>query len=143
MPHAVALAVVVALLLLATVAGLLLRRRSGRVEPASTGRILDPGDFGLTRFGSEGSIVQFSTAFCARCPGVRREITELVRDRDTVSFVHVDVTDDPGLSKKYGLLQTPTVLLIGGDGSQRARLSGPLSRATLDSAIARFTERST
>lgn len=140
MPHPVALAVVAGLLVVTVVVGLLLRRRSGRVSEVFVEEPADPADFGLPRFGSAGSIVQFSTEYCARCPGVRRQIAELLRDQGALDFVHVDVTNTPEISKKYRLLQTPTVLFIDSEGRPRTRLSGPLSRDTLDSAITRFTE---
>lgn len=135
----VALAAVLALLALASVLGAFLKRRGGRVREVDSGARIDPVDFGATEFGADGSVVQFSTEYCARCPGVRRQLSELVRDRAALTFLHVDVTDDPGLARKYGLLQTPTVLLIDGSGAPRAHLSGPLSRATLTHALENFT----
>jgi len=142
MPHLIALALVVGLLVAATGAGLLLRRRTGRVRESASAAAIDPADFGIAGLGERGTVVQFSTEYCARCPGVQRQITGLLRARDAVSFAHVDVTHQPQLVKKYGLLQTPTVLLIDAAGHPRARLSGALTRGTLETAINRFYEGS-
>lgn len=136
----VALTVIVGLLTLATVSGLLLKRRTGRVRSVTSGCAVKPEDFGLTHFGSGGSVVQFSTEYCARCPGVRRQIGELLQNRSTVTFAHVDVTHQPELAKKYDLMQTPTVLIIEAGGRQRTRLSGPLTRSTLETALTQLEE---
>jgi len=130
-------AAILALLLVALLAGVLLKRRGARVREVTEGARIDPAEFGATALGPAGTVVQFSTEFCARCPGVRRTLAELVRDREALSFIHVDVTDKPALAKKYGLLQTPTVLFVGADGVPNARLSGTLTRGVLAEAIDR------
>ena len=143
-----ALAAILSLLLLAAIAGALLRRRSPRVVTPGPDARVDLDDFaefgdlaapGTPTSGGRGTVVQFSTEYCARCPGVRRTLSALVEDRRALQFVHVDVTHRPDLAKKYGLLQTPTVLLIDAIGTPRARLSGPLSRAVLSDALNTLT----
>lgn len=132
-------AAILALLFVALLAGVLLRRRGARVREITEGARIDPAELGATALGSAGAVVQFSTEFCARCPGVRRTLAELVSARDSLAYIHVDVTDKPSLAKKYGLLQTPTVLLVGADGVPNARLSGTLTRKVLAEAIERHT----
>ena len=135
----VALLGALALLGAATAAGLLLRRRGARVRSLRGVRPLSPDVLGASRFGRAGTVVQFSTEYCARCPGVRRVLGELTAAREGLEFVHVDLTHDAALAKRFGVLQTPTVLLIDREGRPSSRLSGTVSREALRDAIDALT----
>lgn len=128
---------ILALVLLAAAIGLVLRRRGreARLRRLEAQETLDPAELGAERLGETGTIVQFSTEYCSRCPGVRRVIAELAGERAGLEFVHVDLTHDAALAKRFAVLQTPTVLLIDREGRPSARLSGTLSRAALSDAI--------
>lgn len=135
-----ALVVVALLLVFALGLGLLLQRRRARVTVAHESDALAASDFGLSAFAPRGTVVQFSTAYCQRCPAVRRAIGELVDEQPGISFAHVDVTDDPALANKYRLAQTPTILLIDGSGRARTRLSGPVTKPDIDQALTALLE---
>ncbi len=124
----------IAILLLVLVAlglGLVLRRRGPRVRTVAGDERVDPAELGAPSLGEVGTVVQFSTAYCTRCPGTQRLLTDLVRDRDGITFLHVDVTEDPRLATKYRLLQTPTVLFVDAAGRPRTRVSGTVTRPAL------------
>jgi thioredoxin-like negative regulator of GroEL len=129
---------IAALLALATALGLLLRKRKGRVRDVADAERINPAIFELERFGESGAIVQFSTEFCARCPGVKRLLTELVAGRPGLKFVHVDLTHDAGFAKRFHVLQTPTVLFIDTHGHPIKRLSGQLGHDTIRGAFDGF-----
>ena len=131
-----------ALLCAAISVGMLLRYSSvrvGRARQIQGEDRLSPAAFGATSFGSAGTIVQFSTEYCARCPGVRRVLSELSAGDAGLEFVHVDLTHDVPLAKRFGVLQTPTVLLIDRDGRPSRRLSGAISHVELRDAIDTLT----
>ena len=130
---------IIALVAAATAIGLLLRARRGRVRELTDTSRLKPEIFGTDRFGVAGTVVQFSTEYCARCPGVRRVLGELTAAREGLEFVHVDLTHDAALAKRFGVLQTPTVLLIDREGRPSSRLSGTVSREALRDAIDALT----
>ncbi len=136
-----ALVALLALLLVAVAAGLLLSRRRGRVAKieAENADPVDPGLFGAEEFGARGTVVQFSTEYCARCPAMRRTIVDVLSDRPGLRFVHVDLTNDLALARRFNVLQTPTLLLLDSNGVARSRLSGPLSRTTLTDALDQLT----
>lgn len=131
---------VIALVAVATTIGLLLRTRKGRVrELAGTAR-LEPATLGVERFGTAGTVVQFSTEFCSRCPGVRRLLSQRVDAAAGVDFVHVDLTHDPELAARFGVLQTPTILFVDADGHPNTRLSGQLDHKAIREAVDTFVD---
>lgn len=133
----VALASLGALLAFATLLGAALAARKGRVRRAEPehAELVEPAELGAGELGAEGTVVQFSTAYCARCPATRRLIADAVSDRRGVGFIHVDVTDRPRLAAKYRLRQTPTVLILDRTGRTRTRLSGAFTRDALASEL--------
>ena len=131
---------VIALVAVATTIGLLLRTRKGRVrELAGTAR-LEPATLGVERFGTAGTVVQFSTEFCSRCPGVRRLLSKQVDAVPSVEFVHLDLTHEPELAARFNVLQTPTILFIDAAGRPSARLSGQLDHKAIREAVDTFVD---
>lgn len=135
-PLAAALAAL-GLIVATSALGIFLKRRNGRVHDMSVGTILhvDPQAIGIEHLGAAATIVQFSTQYCTRCPGVRNAITKLVSGRDGVKFAHVDLTHEPELAKRFKVMQTPTLLLLDDAGVPRSRLSGPVALNTVTNAL--------
>ena len=131
---------ILALVAVATAIGLLLRARKGRVRKLADTERLEPEIFGVEQFGQAGTIVQFSTEFCSRCPGVRRLLTRRIADANDFEFVHVDLTHNPELAARFGVLQTPTILFIDADGHPRTRLSGQLDHRTIRETVDTFVD---
>ena len=126
---------VIALVAVATTIGLLLRTRKGRVRTLAGTARLEPATLGVERFGTAGTVVQFSTEFCSRCPGVRRLLSQQVDAVPSVEFVHLDLTHEPELAARFNVLQTPTILFIDAAGRPSARLSGQLDHETIREAV--------
>ncbi|CAG7612701.1 TlpA family protein disulfide reductase [Leucobacter soli] len=135
MTPTLALALIGALVAFAALAGTILANRTASVRVEAAGERLDPEVFAPRDFGSKGTVIQFSTAYCTRCPGTERIITESLDGRRGVEFIHIDVTARPELASRFRLNQTPTVLILDPSGTPRTRLAGPLSRETLASSI--------
>ncbi|WP_296192046.1 thioredoxin family protein [uncultured Microbacterium sp.] len=121
----VAAVVVLGVLAVATALGLVLRARRGRVtrEERTDAPEITPDVIG-TRLGGTATLVQFSTEYCARCPGVRRALTSLAAGRPGVVHAEVDLTHRPDLTKQFDVRQTPTVLVVDPSGRVRARFHG-------------------
>lgn len=121
---------------LATTIGLLARSRAGRVRttprrsaPAGAhGHSTDAvASLGLARdaFGADVTLVQFSTEYCSRCPGVARTLAVLADDHDAdVRHVEIDLTHDAALADRFHVRQTPTVLVIDATGRTAGRIAG-------------------
>ncbi|GGH46405.1 TlpA family protein disulfide reductase [Microbacterium album] len=123
-----ALVALAAALLVATAVGVLVRRRDGRVGAVRGDDPVAPSTLGLDAatagFGERATLVQFSTEYCARCPATRRVLREVATARPGVAHVDVDLTHRPDVARRFGVLQTPTTLVLDGDRIARARIGG-------------------
>ncbi|WP_282846875.1 TlpA family protein disulfide reductase [Microbacterium oxydans] len=135
MAPALALGVAAALLVLATLIGVALRRRDGRRRDGGTLRF-DPADAASAELGSRATLVQFSTEMCARCPQVRRLLGAYAAEHEGLRHVEVDLTHRPDLSTRYRVLQTPTTFVVDASGAVRARFHGVPHRHALTDALA-------
>ena len=138
MNPAAALLVVVLLVALTTALGLVWRRRQGRVTGANANAdAVTIAELGLPSsdsppaFGAEATLLQFSTEFCARCPGTSTLLRQVADARTGVRHVDVDLTHRADLARRFNVLQTPTTLVLDRAGRVRARVGGVPNRAAL------------
>lgn len=123
--------------LVATAIGLLARSRAGRVRtvpgsPLGAGAGAEPvattaATLGLAghALGADVTLVQFSTEYCSRCPGVARSLTALADDLDgDIRHVEIDLTHDAALADRFDVRQTPTVLVLDAAGRTAGRIAG-------------------
>lgn len=139
---------VLALLAVAAVLGLWWRSRNGRfavsarstaarapVDMADDAR-LTTGELGAP-LGSRATFVQFSSEVCAPCRRTHAVLAQLVSEHDDLSHVEMDVVEHLGLVRRFGIMRTPTTLLLDARGVVVGRLSGATDRrqalAALDS----------
>jgi thiol-disulfide isomerase/thioredoxin len=125
--------VLVGTLVLATVAGLVMKARNGRVRaaiesalPADIQALVEPG--GVT-------LVQLSTTFCAPCRHARVLLSDLAARTDGLHHTELDLTDRPDLAKELSVLRTPTTLAIDGRGAEILRVGGVPKRDELLAAL--------
>lgn len=122
MSPVLALAVAGALIVLGVILGVALRIADGRRRGGGHLRF-DPVDVSGA-LGSRATLVQFSTEMCARCPQVRRMLSDIASRDDGIAHVEVDLTHRPDLSSRYRILQTPTTFIVDRTGAVRARFNG-------------------
>lgn len=130
-----ALIVVGALVLTAVAAGVLWRTADGR-RRGSAGLRVAASDLPGGGLAPRATLVQFSTELCARCPQVRRMLTQIASAHDGVAHVDVDLTDRVDLATRYRVLQTPTTFVADADGRVLARFNGVPRRADVEAALA-------
>jgi thiol-disulfide isomerase/thioredoxin len=138
-----AVAVLAALLAVTVSLGVLLRwsqSRPRRVDPAEN---VDPRRLGADALGERATLLQFSTEFCGRCPGVHRTLADVAAQRDGVLHLDVDLTHRPDIAKHFQVLQTPTTLILDRHGVVRTRFGGTPGRDVLELELARITEETT
>ena len=142
---------VVVVLAVASAAGLALRRRQGKfklltgttspqspaeADPRRTGphRVLTAADLGAP-LGKRATLVQFSTEFCSNCPQTRRMLSQVAAEHDGIDLVEVDAAARMDLTRRLNVLSTPTVLILGPDGTIASRASGLTRRSDVLAAL--------
>jgi len=137
MPVSTAIAVAAALLVVATALGLVLRTRDGR-RRAGNGLAVRADDLPAP-LAAGATLVQFSTALCARCPQVRRMLTGIADAHPAVTHLDIDLTHRNDLAARYHVLQTPTTFLVDRTGAVVSRWSGVPERTAVVSALRAVT----
>jgi thiol-disulfide isomerase/thioredoxin len=128
---------IVAALVLASIAGWLLTRRSGNVRevPPVPGQPVeaDTTDLGLS--GTGPTVVHFSAPWCGPCDRVRRVVDQVCEDMGAVAHLEVDIDANPAAARRFSVLSLPTTLIFDVEGRQRFRASGVPKAADLRSAL--------
>ncbi|RAY11466.1 thioredoxin [Actinomadura craniellae] len=130
-----------AVLLAATVFGLVRRWRDGRLRdvPVTKGaavrETLAAGDLGA-ELGERATLVQFSTAFCAPCRATRRVLGEVAGMVGGVVHVEIDAEHRLDLVRRLDVLRTPTVLVLDPSGRVVRRAAGQPRKADVIAALA-------
>jgi len=119
--------VLASLVLVATILGVLHRSLSGRVRTADGRSIQIDG----VQFGGRATLLQFSSEVCAPCVATARVLDDIARRTDAVAHVDLDVAERPELAARFRVLQTPTTLILDGNGAVRARIGGAVRRELL------------
>lgn len=107
-------------------AGLVLRARNGKLRHArtSSASTLPAEAVDLIDPSSRVTLLQVSTEFCAPCKHAATALTALARDLDGVHHVDLDVTHQPHVAERLGVLSTPTTLALTPQGTELFRFSG-------------------
>ncbi|MGB4778285.1 thioredoxin family protein [Microbacterium sp.] len=135
----VAAAVVAALVAVAVVVGFVGRALSGRKQRRRRADVT-ASDLGLDALAEVATIVQFSTEYCARCPGVRRALNGVVAGEPGVVLTEIDLTHRPELAARFRILTTPTVFVVDRRGVIAASFAGAVSAASVRTEIAALRE---
>ncbi|WNI19258.1 TlpA family protein disulfide reductase [Actinacidiphila sp. ITFR-21] len=135
------LIVCLAVLAAASVYGVIHRRRDGRVRVRAKddGERLTAEDLGGP-LGERATLVQFSSAFCAPCRATRRVLGEVTAMVPGVRHVDIDAESRLELVRRLNILRTPTVLVLGADGSIVRRAAGLPRRADVIAALGAAVE---
>jgi len=117
-----------AVLLAATVFGLVRRHRDGVLRARRNGsddvaETVRPDDMGAD-LGEKATLLQFSSAFCAPCRATRRVLGEVTGMVDGVAHVELDAEAHLDLVRRLNIVRTPTVLVLDGAGRVVRRATG-------------------
>jgi thiol-disulfide isomerase/thioredoxin len=133
-----------AVLAVATLLGVVLRRRAGvfrSAQPAAPASTEAPAREALTEadlgraLGEQATLVQFSTEFCATCRPTARLLAQVAGDLDGVTHVEIDAEDRMDLVRRLRINSSPTVLVLGPDGVIAQRATGLPRRADVIAAL--------
>src|ERR1700712_4615751 len=129
-------AILLALVALATALGLVWQSRNGRISAPSRRRSQDAVDLPEVARGEKATLLQFSTEVCAPCVPTRRVLGQIADSTDGVSHVDLDLTHRPDIAAQFNVLQTPTTLILDRAGVIRARIGGAPRPADVRAALA-------
>lgn len=135
--------IALAALALALVFGGYRRITDGRIRAVATSRQarVDPGRLGGA-LGRDATFVQFSATVCAPCRSTHRVLSDVVTERPGVTHIDVDAETRLDLVEEFGILRTPTVLLLDSDGIVRHRIVGAARKDEVLDALGRLSARS-
>jgi len=134
-PLAIA-AVLAGLVALATVLGLVWKAQNGSAKTQSgTESAADLVD----TLGARATLLQFSTEVCAPCAAMRRVLGTIASDRADVTHIELDLSARPDLATRFGILQTPTTLVLDASGGIRSRIGGAARPDVVLAQLAQLT----
>jgi thiol-disulfide isomerase/thioredoxin len=74
--------------------------------------------------GERGTLLQFSSAFCAPCRATRRVLADVAGAVPGVEHVEVDAEHHLDLVRALGVVRTPTTLVLDAGGREVTRATG-------------------
>ena len=136
------IALSIALIVVATLTGILFRFFRGRGHSVSGAqcikleklKILKDGEE-ITKFGKEATVVLFSTEYCGQCPAVRRSLAKLEYRKGGLLFIEVDITNRINLAAHFNISQTPTMFILNPAGEIRFRIGGTPKPTTIETEL--------
>lgn len=136
---------VLALIAVATAAGLIWKARTGTAKKVSAGLVIDLKEIAaikdglpVTEFGERVTFLQFSSEFCSQCAQTARLFHDLESQHDDILHIEVDITNRLDLANKFNILQTPTTLVLDKNGVVTSRIGGAAKPQTIKDEIGSF-----
>lgn len=85
--------------------------------------------------GERATLLQFSSAFCAPCRATRRVLDEVTGLVEGVAHVEVDAEHHLEATRTFGILRTPTTIVLDASGTEVTRATGAPTRDQVMSAL--------
>jgi len=89
--------------------------------------------------GKKATILQFKTEYCSICPGVKRQIHELIKNDDGIAFYEIDAVERIDLAKKLHVKSSPTILFFNEAGFEEGRIIGAPKKDHLRNTLEKIT----
>jgi thiol-disulfide isomerase/thioredoxin len=125
------IAIVIGLAIVAAIAGLIWRNRTGKSKSVRDGGIVNLKELAalkngnlVSKFGRKTTFIQFSSEYCTQCTQTARLLSELEKADEGILHVEIDITNRLELAKKFNVLQTPTTLVLDSKGRIKSRIGG-------------------
>ncbi len=130
-----ALAVVGALVVGSTLVGLTWRATQGRVRRVGTADDVElPG----VELAPGATLLQFSSEYCSPCRATARVLGDIAASTPGVAHIEIDVAERPELAARFGVLQTPTTVVLDAAGRAHARVGGAVRASALRAELDRL-----
>jgi len=102
---------------------------------AGDGPRLAAADLGQ-ELGATATLVQFSSTVCAPCRTTHALLSDLSGRDAAVQHVDINAEERLDLAERFGILRTPTVLVLDGAGTVRQRITGAPGKPEVLAALA-------
>ena len=79
-------------------------------------------------------LVDFFANWCGPCRMLGSQLEELASDRSEVEIIKVNVDENPGLAKKFGIMSIPVIMLYK-DGQQIDKKIGFMPKELIENWI--------
>ena len=85
--------------------------------------------------GERATLLQFSSAFCAPCRATRRVLGDVSSSLPGVVHLEVDAEHHLDVVRRFGIMRTPTTLVLDQHGHEVTRATGAPTRQQVLSAL--------
>ncbi len=121
----------------ATLFGLWRIRMDGRARVVDFG-VITARDLGWP-LPKGATLLQFSSAHCQPCRKTRDMLSAVSREIPHVTHIEIDAVEYLDLTRRLGILRTPTTLILNSGGAIRARVSGQPRMGEIVATLATLT----
>lgn len=115
------------LIVLGSAIFVLMRNKNPQTRAAEEHEIIEPSRLGADGLGECATLLQFSYRSCERSAQTHWLLAEIAEENPGVRHLNVDLTSRPDIARHFGVVQTPTTLILDADGAVQSRLGGPAS----------------
>ena len=132
------ISLIVAVLVFASIFGIVDRKLSGRVKvKEDTRHFVSSSEIG-SELGEAATVLQFSSAFCTPCRATRSTLSSVISHYPKIKHVEVDAESNLDLVRRLDIRQTPTTLFLNSTGREIARAVGAPKRDQVVNALERI-----
>lgn len=142
------IALISLLVLVSLAAGFWWRARTGKAKLVKTGKLVDleklkaeKAGEPVTSFGATATLLQFSTEICSICAATSRVFQELEASTPGLKHIEVDITHRMDLAAHFGIMQTPTTLILDKHGMVKARIGGAPRQNVVAEELAKLEKK--
>ncbi|MDJ0360222.1 thioredoxin family protein [Rhodococcus sp. H29-C3] len=130
--------ILVVVLVAASVVGVVLTSRAGKVRHAATEGTSPLLTAMLTDAGAvsgHATVLHFSADWCGPCSAVRRVVGQVLTELDGPTELELDIDEHQALARELGVLSLPTTFVLDWQLNQRVRIAGVPKAAALKAAL--------
>ena len=133
--------VVIVALLAATAFGLWRRHTDGRTRVADTADRVQATELRVAALGTDATILQFSSSFCAPCRATKLIAADIAASRPGIAHIEVNAEERLDLVERWDIRRTPTVLILDRAGAVVGRVTGQPRKPDLLAAVVAASTR--
>ena len=80
------------------------------------------------------TVVEFGAPWCNACKMTEPVVEELAKDYSNIKFAKIDVSKNPGLASKMGVMSLPNILILS-EGKVVEQIIGAANRVKIEEKL--------